>query len=140
MPIYEYMCGKCKVTFQFLVRNVVTHEVPTCPRCGGRDMRRAMSRFATPKGEERRMDDLSDPSNLPDVDSEDPRAMARWMRKMSEETGESMGPEFDEVLQRLERGEDPEKIEEEMGDLLEDGSDGGGLGGGGGYDSTLYEG
>ena len=86
------------------------------------------------------MDDLSDPSNLPDVDSEDPRAMARWMRKMSEETGESMGPEFDEVLQRLERGEDPEKIEEEMGDLLEDGSDGGGLGGGGGYDSTLYEG
>jgi hypothetical protein len=104
-------------------------------------MHRLISRFASLKSEESRMDALTDPDHLPGFDESDPRAMASWMRKMSRETGEDMGPEFNEVLDRLERGEDPDKIEEEMGDLLDEGSDdSGGFSGGGGYDNTLYEG
>jgi len=37
---------------------------------------------------------------------------------MAQESGEDMGPEFDEVVGRLEKGEDPEKIEQSMGDLF----------------------
>jgi hypothetical protein len=39
------------------------------------------------------------------------------MRKMSDETGEDLGPEFDEMVGRLEAGESPEEIESSMGDL-----------------------
>ena len=70
------------------------------------------------------------------MDEDDPRAMGRLMRRMAEETGEPMPPEMQEMVRRLEAGEDPEAIEEDMGDVFgEDG--GGGLGGG---DDTLYDG
>jgi hypothetical protein len=39
------------------------------------------------------------------------------MRKMGEEMGEDMGPEFDEMVGRMEAGEDPEEIERSMGGL-----------------------
>jgi hypothetical protein len=42
---------------------------------------------------------------LDGFDENDPRAMASWARKMQRETGEDMGPEFDEMIGRLERGE-----------------------------------
>ncbi|MCJ7738608.1 MAG: hypothetical protein MUQ10_15065 [Anaerolineae bacterium] len=64
---------------------------------------------------------MSDFGDLPDIDENDPKAMGHWMRKMSAEIGEDLGPEFDEVVGRLEAGEDPEKIEESMPDLLGDG-------------------
>jgi hypothetical protein len=54
---------------------------------------------------------------LADLDENDPQSMARWMRRMSQETGEDLGPEFDEVIDRLEAGENPEDIEAAMPDL-----------------------
>jgi hypothetical protein len=67
------------------------------------------------------LESLADPSSLAGLDESDPRSIARWMRKMSQETGEDMGPEFDEMVDRLEAGEDPEEIESSMGDLGEEG-------------------
>jgi hypothetical protein len=58
-----------------------------------------------------------------DVDENDPRAMARMMRQMSEEAGEDMPPEFDEVVGRLEAGESPEEIEQTMPELGEPDAD-----------------
>jgi hypothetical protein len=69
------------------------------------------------KSEESRLEDLADPSNLAGLDEDDPKSMARWMRKMSHEMGEDLGPEFDEVVGRLEAGESPEDIETSMPDL-----------------------
>jgi len=69
------------------------------------------------RSEESRLEDLADPSNLAGLDEEDPKSMARWMRKMSREMGEDLGPEFDEVVGRLEAGESPEEIETAMPDL-----------------------
>jgi len=77
------------------------------------------------RSEESRLDDLSDLDNLPDLDENDPRSLGRWMRKMGEEIGEDLGPEFDEVVGRLEAGESPDEIEQSMPDLL--GSDDVGL-------------
>ena len=53
------------------------------------------------------------------INEDDPRQAAQLMRKLSEATGLQMGAGMEEALSRMERGEDPDKIEEEMGDLLE---------------------
>jgi hypothetical protein len=65
------------------------------------------------------MDDalLDEMANL---DENDPRALGRFMRKMAEQSGEDLGPEFEEVVGRLEKGEDPEEIEKRMGDIFGD--------------------
>jgi hypothetical protein len=74
---------------------------------------------AVVRSEDSHLDDLADPSALGDLDEEDPKSMARWMRRMSAETGEEMPAEFDEVLDRLESGQSPEEIEESMPELGE---------------------
>ena len=73
------------------------------------------------------MDDLADPSEWGDLDENDPRSMGRFMRKMMNEMGDEvddLGPEFEEVVDRLESGQSPEEIEKEVPDLME-GADGG---------------
>jgi hypothetical protein len=79
-----------------------------------------IGRVAVAKSEDSRLDDLADPSMLGGLDEDDPKSIGRWMRKMSSEMGEDLGPEFDEVVGRLEAGEDPESIEESMPDLGDD--------------------
>jgi hypothetical protein len=69
------------------------------------------------RSEEARLDNLADPSNLSGLDENDPRSIARWMRKMSAETGEDLGDEFHEVVDRLESGQNPEDVETAMPDL-----------------------
>jgi len=80
-----------------------------------------MSRVRIVRSEESRLDDMADPSSFPDFDEGDPKSMGRWMRKMSAEMGEDLGSEFDEVVGRLEAGEDPEEIEKTMPDLMGEG-------------------
>ena len=76
-----------------------------------------MSRVAVLRSEDSRMDDLADPSAFGDLDENDPRSIGRWMRRMSAETGEELGSEFEEVVGRLEAGENPESIEQSMPDV-----------------------
>ncbi len=71
-------------------------------------------------------------NELGGLDENDPRSLGRFMRKMASETGEEMGPEFNEIVGRLEKGEDPEKIEQSMGDILGDGGAPDGMDGMGG--------
>lgn len=49
------------------------------------------------------------------VDENDPKAMARMMRKMSEMTGEKIDGEMEEVVRKLEEGADPDSLEEQLG-------------------------
>ena len=121
MPIYEYRCHDCRrrVSIFFRSFSEIADE-PACPRCGGTHLSRLISRVAMVRSEEGRLDDLSDPSMLDGLDEDDPKSIARWMRKMSAETGEEMPQEFDEVIDRLESGQSPEEIEESMPDLAED--------------------
>ncbi|MFW6068892.1 MAG: hypothetical protein ACOC9E_04855 [Chloroflexota bacterium] len=80
------------------------------------------------KSEDARMDSLMDESALAGLDEEDPKALGRFMRKMSQEMGEDLGDEFGEVVDRLEKGESPEEIEESMPELADDaGAMGGGF-------------
>lgn len=142
MPIYEYYCKPCNTIFQFLIKRVTGGTRPVCPRCGEENLERVMSRFNTPntKSDGDSMDDMA--GELAGLDENDPRAMARAVRKMADQMGEDLGPELEHALGRLEAGEDPEKIEQELEDMgLDDqGSSGGPLSGGAPTrDSGLYE-
>ena len=121
MPIYEYRCHDCKRRVSIFWRSFSDMDnkdaVPHCPLCDGTNLTRLISRVAVVRSEDSRLDDLTDPSMLSGLDEDDPKSIARWMRRMSRETGEDLGPEFDEVVDRLEAGESPEDIETAMPDL-----------------------
>ncbi len=119
MPIYEYRCQDCRRHVTIFLRSFTEAgtAAPRCPRCGGTKLTRLVSRVAVLRSEESRLDDLADPSSLGDLDENDPKSTARWMRRMSSEMGEDLGDEFDEVVDRLEAGESPEDIEASMPEL-----------------------
>jgi putative FmdB family regulatory protein len=135
MPIYEYTCQDCRRRVSLLWRSFADAETreAVCPRCGGPHLTRLISRVAVLRSEESRLDSLADPSSLDGLDENDPKSLARFMRKMANETGEDLGPEFSEVVDRLEAGEDPESIEQSMPELAAEGG-GMGMGGMGGDD------
>lgn len=127
MPIYEYGCYDCRKRVNIFFRSFAEVETKeaVCPRCQGTNLKRLVSKVAFMRSEESRLESLADPGNMAGLDENDPKSMAAWMRKMSREMGEDLGDEFNEVVSRLEAGEDPEAIEQAMPDL------GGGPAGGG---------
>jgi putative FmdB family regulatory protein len=148
MPVYEFLCPRCNRIFSFHSFRVETARVPGCPKCGAGNLRRVPSRFgvaaasktATPGGGEG-ADGGDDPrleremmrfaSELEGMDEGDPRQMAAAVRRMTELAGEPITPAMEEMIRRLEAGEDPDRIEEELGDALaeEMGEEGGAFGG-----------
>jgi len=54
------------------------------------------------------------------INEDDPRQAVGLMRKLSDAAGVGLGPSVEEAFRRMEAGEDPEQIEAEMGDMLED--------------------
>ena len=83
MPIYEYRCEDCRQFTTFLL--LPGHSSTLfCKHCKGEKLERVISRFASPKSEEARMEALADPSNFGDVDENDPKSVVRFMKKMGE--------------------------------------------------------
>jgi putative FmdB family regulatory protein len=133
MPIYEFYCKKCHMIFNFFSSTVNTDKKPLCPRCGKVRLDRQMSLFSRVKtrgeGDEPPMPDMDESKmeqamsllarEAETMDENDPRQAANLMRKLSDMTGLNLGPGMEEALRRMEAGEDPDQIEEEMGDLLE---------------------
>ena len=115
MPIYEYRCTDCQRKVSVLTLRVSESVDPVCDRCGSRKLTRLMSRFALVRSEESRLDDLSDPSSLSGLDENDPKSMARWMRKMGKELGEDAGEDFDQMVDELEAGGDGTGDDEDSG-------------------------
>lgn len=112
MPIYEYRCRSCKRRLTVFVRSVSTSSPEACPHCGGKELVRLISSFATPKSEESRLENLAY-SGLGNVSEDDPGSVAKFMRKMGKEMGEDLGSGFDEAVDRLEAGEEPDEGEQE---------------------------
>lgn len=147
MPIYEFLCRRCNRIYSFHSFKVASEKTPTCPKCSATDLQRVPSSFgisASPKAGEGGGGvgdgpDFDDPrveremmrfaSELENMDENDPKAMAAAVRKMTEIAGEKVTPAMEEMIRRLEAGEDPERIEEELGDALEEEMGDGGGGG-----------
>jgi putative FmdB family regulatory protein len=117
VPIYQYRCMNCKRRFEtYLSYNEYGKKKVRCPHCDSDQVQRRLERIRIAKSEENRMDSLTDLSGLEGIEN-DPRALGKMMRKMSNEMGEDVGPEFDEVVDRLEAGQSPEDIEKAIPDL-----------------------
>jgi putative FmdB family regulatory protein len=114
MPIYEYACQSCRRKSSLFVKGFSTTFVPRCQHCGSEEVRRLISRFAVVKSEQSREEGM-DESAFDDLDENDPVSVARWSRRMKDELGEDMGPEFDEMLERMEAGETPDDMMGEEG-------------------------
>jgi hypothetical protein len=147
MPIYEYYCPDNHTIYQFYAKTLTQGQtVPKCPANPKFRMKKLVSAFAVTKGGKKDQADgpkapeaASDPtedarmeaamssmeSEFSNVDENDPKAMARMMRRMSEVTGEKIDGEMEEVVRKLEEGADPDSLEEQLG---------GGEGEGGGMD------
>ncbi len=117
MPIYQYRCLNCKKRFEvYLSYTEYGEKNVHCPHCASENIQRRIGRIRVAKSEESRMDALTDPSGLEGLEN-DPRALGKMMRKMGNEMGEEVPPEFDEVVDRLEAGQSPEDIEKAIPDL-----------------------
>ena len=132
MPVYEFYCADCHAIFNFYSRRVTTHKSPSCPRCSKPGLKKLVSNFAISRN-------LQEPSDgMPDIDEskmeqamlalagemenmneDDPKAMAKFMRRFSSMTNMDLGDGAEEALSRLEAGEEPDQIEAEMGDLFD---------------------
>jgi putative FmdB family regulatory protein len=117
MPDYPFQCDDCRKRFSV---SLTYQEYDTasvaCPHCGSRAVSRRLGRVRYARSAQSRLDALSDPGELAGLE-DDPRAMARMMRQMSSELGENPGEEFNEVVNRLEKGHSPEEIERDLPDL-----------------------
>jgi putative FmdB family regulatory protein len=98
MPIYEYECHDCRRRVSLLVLRPSAAPPPACPRCGGSALSRLMSRFATVKSEEARLDSLADSSSYGDLDEENPASVAKFMKKMGQEFGDDLGDDFESAM------------------------------------------
>ncbi|MBN1874157.1 MAG: zinc ribbon domain-containing protein [Anaerolineae bacterium] len=132
MPIYEYRCRQCHRRFSIFWRTfaAVDETHINCKHCGSQNVRRLVSKVRVLRSEDSVMEDMADPSTWGDIDENDPKSMGRFMRRMANELGEEageLGPEFDEVIDRLEAGQDPEQIEQDMPDLAGNIGDTGGM-------------
>lgn len=134
MPIYEFYCPGCHRIYNFLSRVINPAGRPACPRCGRAELERRVSLFAISKGRE---EAESGEGGLPDfddarfekameamaeevdsLDENDPRSAAQVMRKLFGAAGMPVRGGMEEALRRMEAGEDPDQIEEELGDAL----------------------
>ncbi len=137
MPIYEYYCEHCHLILNFFSRTLTPSRQPACPHCGRKRLDRQVSLFAAGRkggegGDDEAMDALpvderkmeraleALSSEAEGLNEEDPRAAAQLMRKFSKMAGMEFNEGIEQALQRMEAGEDPEAVEAEMGDSLDD--------------------
>jgi len=162
MPIYEYYCPDNHRIYSFWAKTLAQGQtVPKCPDNPAFLMRKIVSSFAvTGRTRKTEKDGKTEEGTAPaagadpaedarmeaamsamegefsNVDENDPRAMGRMMRRMSELTGEKLDGEMEEVVRKLEEGADPDALEGQMGDAFGEGEgadpdDPYGMGGGG---------
>ena len=99
MPIYEYQCQECRRVTGFLILNLNEPFTPVCPKCGSRSLTRVLSRVNVRLSEETRLEKLADPGAWAGVDENDPKSVARMLKKMTQEMGEDTGEDVDQMVE-----------------------------------------
>lgn len=140
MPIYEYYSPDTNRIYSFFAKTLAQGKLtPRCPDDPKARMVKLVSSFAvvgakqttedggqkTERGSEAGADDARMEAAMSamerefsNVDENDPRAMARMMRRMAELSGEKLDEPMEEAVRKLEEGADPDSLEEQMGDAF----------------------
>ncbi|HEX9637094.1 MAG TPA: zinc ribbon domain-containing protein [Acidobacteriota bacterium] len=134
MPIYEFYCQDCHRIFNFFSHRVNTEARPLCPKCGRVELAREPSRFATLRHAGAEGSDQLEGADSARIegamesvlgemeqlgDDPNPAQLGRMMRRLGATSGLELGPKMEEIVRRLEAGEDPDSLEREIGDPLE---------------------
>ena len=118
MPTYDFICNACEKRFEiFLTFSEYGKKVVHCTHCQSDNVRRRMTKVRIAKSDSSRMESAADDFSGMDGIEDDPRALAKMMRKMGNEMGEELPSEFNDVVDRLEAGQSPEEIESALPDL-----------------------
>ena len=106
MPLYEYWCRKCKCKV-ILYSQTFSQTPPPCHKCGNDALRRLFSTFSVRSKTYKDIyeDILSDSQLTRGMLADDPSALAEWNKRMSQ--GEEVAPEYEEMVERMEKGEMP---------------------------------
>ena len=99
MPIYEYRCLDCRRISSFLILNLKEPLVPVCQKCGSPSLERILSRVHVRLSEDTRLERLADPSQWSGVDENDPKSVARMLKKMGQEMGEDYPGEVEQMVE-----------------------------------------
>jgi len=118
MPLYEYRCQDCHKKFDVrLTYAEYDSYVPACPNCTSLNVQRIIRRIRVATNDLSRLSEMADPANLDSLE-DDPRKLGRMMRDMRDQVGaDDLPGEFDEVVDRLEKGQSPDEIERDLPDL-----------------------
>ena len=118
MPLYEYRCQECLKKFD--VRLSYTEYdsfVPICPSCKSLKVQRIIRKIRVATNDIARLSEMANPANLDSLE-DDPRKLGRMMRDMRDQVGaDDLPGEFDEVVDRLEKGQTPDEIENDLPEL-----------------------
>jgi len=108
MPLYEYWCNHCQHKVM-LYSPTFSQSSPLCPQCGNDTLKRLFSTFSVHKTYKDTYNDILFDSQLTKgMLNNDPRALAEWNKRMSQ--GESVAPEYEEMIDRMEKGEMPTEL------------------------------
>lgn len=135
MPIYEFYSPDTHKVYSFYARSQRYADIiPCCPDGSDKRMQKRVSAFAFLQSVSEEPGDLSGDdaameSALNELESEfrgidehnpDPRQLGQMMRRMQEVTGHRLPQSMQEMMTRLEKGENPENLEEMFGGDLEE--------------------
>jgi len=84
----------------------------TCPKCGGTNLTRLISRVAIAKPS-RNYTSMSSNEMMNVMEGGDSRELGGMMRQFGDEYPE-LGQQYGEVAERLMKGEDPERVEKDL--------------------------
>jgi putative FmdB family regulatory protein len=132
MPIYEFYCNNCHTVYRFFSKRINTSTIPNCPECETIKLDRQLSTFSISKNlQNDDIDDIPIDENKMDkamtmlsqevdaIDDNDPKQAADLMQKMSDMTGMPLNKNMKEAIERMAAGEDPDKVEADLGDILD---------------------
>jgi len=132
MPIYEFYCHSCHTIFNFFSKTINTTKIPDCPKCNNIKLSRQLSTFTiAKKNKSTDSDDIPIDENKLDkamtmlaqevetIDDNNPKQAASLMQKLSDMTGMPLNKSMKEAIERMASGEDPQKVEAEMGEVLD---------------------
>ncbi|MGA2367529.1 MAG: zinc ribbon domain-containing protein [Dehalococcoidia bacterium] len=112
MPIYEYWCNSCNARVEIYLSSP-KGDAPCCPKCKNNSLQRRFSTFMVQSSYKDVYDNiLSDSQLMRGMMNNDPKALAEWNKKMS--SGEPVAPEYQETLERMERGIMPSSTDSEQ--------------------------
>jgi putative FmdB family regulatory protein len=101
MPIYEYECQSCQCEFSALIINKAEEEGLTCKQCGGKDLKKLISRVIHHVSEAERLARYDPSATKSDDFYRDSRNIGLHAKKRAQQMGVDLGASFESKLEKL---------------------------------------